>query len=173
MSPGPGVAMGTEVACRRMGIDERGDAAWLLGAFLRGDAHYLASSSAYGDGGADALQGALALFLARPELGFAWLAYARNPGAHPAAVGACVVCYAISTSRGTLVAKLDDVSVDPAWRGRGVGKGMLSALAEELRHAGVTRIDTACHRDNGPAWQFYARLGYCPLHEERLSLLLA
>ncbi len=36
-----------------------------------------------------------------------------SPATADAAVGACVVCYAISTSRGGLVAKLDDVTIDP------------------------------------------------------------
>ena len=114
---------------------------------------------------------ALELFLARPEIGFVWLASTVDAdAAHP--VGACVVCYAISTSRGTLVAKLDDVTVAAGWQGRGVGQAMLGALAEHLRTHAITRIDTACHRDNAQAWRFYERLGFRPLDEERISLLL-
>ena len=90
----------------------------------------------------------------------------------PAIVGACVVCHAISTSRGTLVAKLDDVTIRDDWRGRGVGGAMLAALASHLLGHGVTRIDTACHRDNAGAWRFYERLGFRPLDEERIALLL-
>ena len=139
----------------------------LLGGFLGADAHYRSSSGAYGDGGPAALAKALDLFLARPELGFVWLARA---GAET--VGACVVCYAISTSRGSLVAKLDDVTIDARWQGRGVGTAMLGALANHLRDAGVGRIDTACHRANAGAWRFYARHGFKPLDEERIALLL-
>ena len=144
----------------------------LLGEFLREDGYFLASSGAYGDGGGDALARALDLFLARPELGFVWLASAGR-GAARATAGACVVCYAISTSRGTLVAKLDDVTVGGRWQGRGIGTAMLAALGDALRARGVTRIDTACHRDNAGAWRFYERLGFRPLDEERLALLLA
>jgi GNAT superfamily N-acetyltransferase len=143
----------------------------LLSEFLRGDDHYLASSGAYGDGGGDALARALDLFLARPEIGFVWLASADVGGAQ-AAVGACVVCYAISTSRGTLVAKLDDVTIGQDWQGRGVGSAMLAALGDDLRARGITRMDTACHRDNAGAWRFYERLGFRPLEEERMALLL-
>ncbi|MFO1313425.1 MAG: GNAT family N-acetyltransferase, partial [Burkholderiales bacterium] len=127
-----------------------------------------ASSSAYGDGGAEALDRALALFLARPEIGFVWLAFDGER-----AVGACVVCRAISTSRGSVVAKLDDVTVHPDWQGRGVGAAMLSQLREHLRDEGMTRIDCGCHRDNEGAWRFYERLGFRPLDEERLALLIA
>jgi ribosomal protein S18 acetylase RimI-like enzyme len=141
----------------------------LLSEFLRGDGHYLASSVAYGDGGADALARALQLFLDRPELGFVWLASDEKAGA----LGACVVCYAISTSRGSLVAKLDDVVVRDGWQGRGVGATMLTELAAHLRARDVTRIDSACHRNNAAAWHFYERLGFRPLDEERIAWLIA
>ena len=49
---------------------------------------------------------------------------------------------------------------------------MLDALAAHLRAHGVTRIDTACHRDNRGAWRFYERLGFRPLDEERVALLV-
>ena len=159
------------VECEAMTAATRADARALLGAFLGDDAHYLASAAAYGDGGPEALDRALALFVARPELGFVWLAWASD-GAGRVAVGACVVCRAISTSRGGLVAKLDDVTIKPGWQGRGVGAAMLEALAARLRAEGASRIDTACHRDNAGAWRFYERLGFRSLDEERIAKLL-
>ena len=159
------------LACEPMTAATRGDARELLRAFLGGDEHYRASSAAYGDGGAEALDRALDLFVARPEVGFVWLAYARD-GGRRVAVGACVACRAISTSRGSLVAKLDDVTVRDGCQGRGVGGAMLESLASRLRAEGATRIDTACHRDNALAWRFYERLGFRPLDEERISWLI-
>ena len=161
----------TRIDCAPMTAATRGDAEALLGAFLRADTHYLASSATYGDGGGEALAHSLDLFLARPEIGFVWLARAAT-GDATVAVGACVVCHAISTSRGTLVAKLDDVTIRNGWQGRGIGGAMLDALASHLRARGITRIDTACHRDNAGAWRFYERRGFRPLDEERISLLL-
>jgi GNAT superfamily N-acetyltransferase len=155
------------IACAPMTAATRAGAARLLGQFLGADEHYRASAGAYGDGGPQALARALDLFLARPELGFVWIAEVDGEVA-----GACVVCYAISTSRGGLVAKLDDVTIAGAHQGQGVGTAMLRALAEHLRDAGIGRIDTACHRGNAGAWRFYARLGYRPLDEERIALLL-
>ena len=155
------------IQCARMTAESAGDARDLLAAFLRADAHYLASSAAYGDGGGAALDRALDLFLARPGIGFVWLARAGD-----VAAGACVVCRAISTSRGSVVAKLDDVTVHPQWRGRGVGQAMIAQLRDHLRDEGMTRIDCGCHRDNERAWRFYERLGFVPLDEERLALLL-
>ena len=156
------------IRCERMSPATVPHARALLGAFLHEDAHYRASAGAYGDGGGEALDRALALFLAHPAIGFVWLAYADE-----IAVGACVVCRAISTSRGTVVAKLDDVTIDPDWQRKGVGGAMLSQLRDHLRVEGMTRIDCGCHRANERAWRFYQRLGFVALDEERLALLIA
>lgn len=161
----------TSLHCAPMTGATRDEARRLLGRFLEGDAHYRSSALAYGDGGVPALDRALDLFLSRPEVGFVWLALAPG-GAGDRAVGACVVCRAISTSRGSLVAKLDDVTIADDWRGRGVGGRMLAALADHLRAEGMSRIDCGCHRANEGAWRFYARLGFRPLDEERLAWLL-
>jgi len=104
-----------------MNARTRAAAAELLGAFLSDDAHYRASAVQYGDGGRPALERALDLFLAHPAIGFVWLASTTDA----TLVGACVVCHAISTSRGSLVAKLDDVTIREGWQGRGVGTTML------------------------------------------------
>jgi ribosomal protein S18 acetylase RimI-like enzyme len=163
--------MASDLFCAPMTAATRGEARRLLGKFLEGDAHYRSSSAVYGDGGAAALDRALDLFLARPEVGFVWLALATT-AAGSSAVGACVVCRAISTSRGTLVAKLDDVTIADDFRGRGVGVRMLTTLADHLRAEGMSRIDCGCHRSNEGAWRFYARLGFRPLDEERIAWLL-
>ncbi len=101
---------------RKMTARQSADAQALLQTFLREDEHYLDSSAAYGDAGPKALSRAIALFLRRPELGFVWLAYADGKPA-----GCCVVCYAVSTSMGKVVGKLDDVFVAAGYRGKGVG----------------------------------------------------
>jgi GNAT superfamily N-acetyltransferase len=151
----------------RMDAAALGEAEALFLAFLREDAHYLDVASVYGDGGPQALRRALELFVARPELGFVWMARRDSE-----VVGCCVVCFAISTSRGGLVAKLDDVNVRPGLEGQGIGTAMLEALKAELRPLGVSRIDTATHFDNPGARRFYGRHGFRSLREERLSCLL-
>ncbi len=150
-----------------MGAADVAQAEALFLAFLQQDAHYLEVAAAYGDGGPDALKRALALFIDRPELGFVWMA--RSQGE---VVGCCVACYAISTSRGALVVKLDDVNVRPGLEGRAIGSAMLDSLKAELRRVGVTRIDTATHFDNPGARRFYERHGFASLREERMSCLL-
>jgi len=155
------------ITFKRMTRDLAPAAFELLNAFLREDEHYLASSAVYGDGGEPALRNALELFLQRPELGFVWLAL---DGERP--VGVCFVCLAISTSTGTVVAKLEDVFVAHGWRSRGVGTQLLSSLVDELRRLGVKRVDTAVHFDNPRARRFYERNGFRSLGEERLARVI-
>ena len=155
------------ISCARMRKADIARVEALFLAFLREDPHYLEVASVYGDGGPEALERALRLFVERPELGFVWMARRGKD-----VVGCCVVCFAISTSRGSLVAKLDDVNVRPGLEGQGVGSAMMGALKEELQGAGVTRIDTATHFDNPGARRFYERHGFESLHEERMSCLI-
>ena len=155
------------IRCRKMGAADVHDAFHMLSDFLSADEHYRASSQAYGDLGMQGLNNALDLFLERPELGFVWMAFDENGVA-----GICVVCYAISTSMGSVVAKLDDVSVKPDRRGKGVGSELLNQLKEQLRKEAVTRIDVAVHLENPQARSFYERAGFVALNEERLSCLI-
>ena len=155
------------ITCRKMGAADVKDAFHMLSDFLRVDEHYLASSQAYGDLGLAGLNNALDLFLEHPELGFVWMAYDEDGCA-----GICVVCYAISTSMGSVVAKLDDVSVKPDRRGKGTGTEMLELLKEQLRKEAVTRIDVAVHLQNPEARRFYEKGGFVALNEERLSCLI-
>lgn len=153
--------------CTRMTRETASDARLLLERFLSEDEYYLASSEAYGHGGSGALDQALALFVSKPELGFVWLAYESGI---PVAV--CIVCFAISTSTGTIVAKLDDVYVDQDKQGKGIGSLHLSRLKQELVRMGVKRIDTSVHHGNNGAERFYLNNGFRFLNEERLSCVL-
>jgi len=160
-----------KLRCLKMTKRTRADAHALLQKFLSEDEHYLDSSAAYGDKGPElgpkALARAITLFLRKPELGFVWLAYADGKAA-----GVCIVCYAVSTSIGGVVAKLDDVFVADGYRGKGVGTKMIEALKAELKKKKVGRIDTAVHLRNPGAARYYARLGFKSLGEERLALVL-
>ena len=144
------------ITCRRMRAADVREAFEMLSKFLTADEHYLASSAAYGDQGVKGLNDALDLFMERPELGFVWMAFDEN-----GAAAVCVVCYAISTSMGAVVAKLDDVSVK-----------LMEQLKSELRREGVTRIDVAVHLDNPDARRFYEKSGFVRLNEERLSCVI-
>lgn len=102
-----------------------------------------------------------------PEFGFIWLAYVGSD-----AVGVCVVSYAISTSIGGWVAKLDDLFVATEMQRQGIATEMLRGLADELRDEGVRRIDTSVYSQNRNAERHYKQLGFKALGEERLALVL-
>jgi ribosomal protein S18 acetylase RimI-like enzyme len=155
------------ITCRKMKAADVQDAFIMLTTFLSEDEHYLASSKAYGDIGVRGLNDALDLFLERPELGFVWMGFDEA-----GAAGICVVCYAISTSMGSVVAKLDDVSVKQERRGKGVGTDLLEQLKDQLRKESVTRIDVAVHKDNPEARHFYEKLGFVSLNEERMAAVI-
>lgn len=155
------------ITCRKMTAPDVTDAFNMLSAFLSEDEHYLASSKAYGDRGIQGLNDALYLFLEHPDLGFVWMAYDEQ-----GAAGICVICYAVSTSMGALVAKLDDVSVKKDRRGQGIGTALLDQLKAQLKKESVRRIDVAVHVDNPKAREFYERIGFVPLNEERLACVI-
>ncbi len=155
------------ITCRKMTAPDVSEAFNMLSTFLSEDEHYRASSQAYGDRGIQGLNDALYLFLEHPDLGFVWMAYDDD-----GAAGICVVCYAVSTSMGALVAKLDDVSVKADRRGEGIGTVLIKALKEQLTKESVARIDVAVHLQNAEARAFYERLGFQPLNEERLACVI-
>ncbi len=155
------------ITCRKMTNGEIPDAFAMLRDFLTEDEHYLASSKAYGDSGEGGLRKALELFTERPDLGFVWLAYDEKD-----VVAVCVISYAISTSLGKLVAKLDDVSVRKDRRGQGVGTKLLEQLKLQLKEESIGRIDVGVHVENQEARRFYERLGFVALNEERLACVI-
>ena len=155
------------ITCRKMSAADVTDAFEMLTAFLNEDEHYLASSKAYGHRGFHGLNDALDLFLEQPELGFVWMAYDDGGVA-----GICVIGYGISTSMGTVVAKLDDVSVKADRRGKGIGTTLLQQLKEQLKKESVMRIDVAVHVNNPEARRFYEQLGFAALNEERLACVI-
>ncbi len=155
------------ITCRKMTADLVPDAYEMLRQFLSEDEHYLASSQAYGDRGLRGIVDALDLFLEQPELGFVWVAFDEQ-----GAAGICVICYAISTSIGAVVAKLDDVSVKEDRRGKGVGTALMEQLKEQLRRESVTRIDVGVHLENPAARKFYERIGFVALNEERMACVI-
>ncbi|MEK6280040.1 MAG: GNAT family N-acetyltransferase [Acidobacteriota bacterium] len=155
------------ITCRKMTAADVSEAFAMLRTFLAEDEHYLASSKAYGDRGFQGLNDALDLFLEQPELGFVWMAYDDD-----GAAAICVISYAISTSMGEVVAKLDDVSVKSDRQGKGIGTALLEQLKVQLRTESVARIDVAVHVDNPEARHFYENLGFIALREERLACVI-
>jgi GNAT superfamily N-acetyltransferase len=60
---------------------------------------------------------------------------------------------------------LEDLFVRPEMRGRGIGKGLLRALAEIARDRGCARMEWSVLDWNQPAIDFYKSLGAVPKDE--------
>lgn len=75
-------------------------------------------------------------------------------------VGMVNVLFTVSTALGTRAALLEDVIVDPARRGQGLGGQLIEAAIAFARDAGCRRITLTTDADNVDAHRFYRRHGF-------------
>lgn len=57
---------------------------------------------------------------------------------------------------------VENVAVLPAWRGHGLGKRLMDALADIARERNCSMLTLDAYASNLPARAFYERLGYHP-----------
>jgi GNAT superfamily N-acetyltransferase len=98
---------------------------------------------------------ALHAILASPETGA--ILVMRETGT---ILGMVSLLYTVSTFLGGRVALLEDMVVDPAWRGQGHGRTLLQSAIEHARAAGCRRITLLTDEDNAPARAFYEIFGF-------------
>jgi ribosomal protein S18 acetylase RimI-like enzyme len=77
----------------------------------------------------------------------------------------------LSTWRGRLNLYIQDLYVEPAERGRGLGRSLLAAAALEGKKRGCKGLLLAVEISNADAARFYTRLGFQRIEEERHWLL--
>jgi GNAT superfamily N-acetyltransferase len=70
-----------------------------------------------------------------------------------------------STFRGQPGLYLEDIFVKPGFRGRGIGKGLLAAVARRAVERGCGRLEWSVLDWNAPAIGFYRSLGARPMDE--------
>ena len=104
-----------------------------------------------------------ALFGAQPR-GFCDIAEWTTAGRSETA-GFALWFYNFSTFRGRHGLYLEDLFVRPAHRGRGIGRALLSNLAQRCLREGLTRLEWSVLDWNAPALRFYASLGAVALEE--------
>jgi GNAT superfamily N-acetyltransferase len=75
-------------------------------------------------------------------------------------VGMCTVQLSVSTARGGLSAGVEDVVVDAAHRGSGLGARLMAAAEAWARDQGAVRIALLADETNAPALDFYGHLGF-------------
>jgi GNAT superfamily N-acetyltransferase len=97
-------------------------------------------------------------------------------GPHPAAevaiaswdeqpAGFAIYFHNFSTFAGRSGIYLEDLFVDPQFRGKGIGKSLLVYLARLAEARGCARIDWAVLDWNEPAKRFYRKLGAEPMED--------
>lgn len=93
----------------------------------------------------------LSLLLQSPQ---AHIVVAQSAGQ---VVGMASLQLVISTAEGAPAGWVEDVVVDPAYRGQGIGGRMLDDLAAWAQQRGATRLQLLADRDNQVAGDFYRR----------------
>ena len=83
------------------------------------------------------------------------------------AVGFALYFYNFSTFLGKRGIYLEDIYVEPEYRGRGIGSSLLTRLAKVARAEGCGRVEWAVLTWNQPSIDFYHRLGAVTLEEWR------
>jgi len=87
------------------------------------------------------------------------------------AVGLALYFFNFSTFLGRRGLYLEDLYVQPAWRGKGIGKSLLQALAKVAVEKQCGRMEWAVLDWNTPAIGFYRGLGARILDEWRIVRL--
>jgi GNAT superfamily N-acetyltransferase len=82
-----------------------------------------------------------------------------------APVGFCLFFHNYSTFMGQPGLYLEDLFVQPEWRGKGVGRALLSHLAKLAVQRKCARFEWAVLDWNAPAIAFYRSLGAAPMHD--------
>jgi GNAT superfamily N-acetyltransferase len=77
-------------------------------------------------------------------------------------IGMCTAQLLVSTAEGGTSALVEDVVVLPAWQTQGIGKRLMTAIAEWSALQGATRIQLLADRNNTRALGFYHQIGYNP-----------
>jgi len=97
-------------------------------------------------------------------------------GAHPVAevviaevdgtpVGFALFFHNFSTFLGLPGIYIEDLYIEPAWRGKGIGRALLSYVGGLAKERGCGRLEWAVLDWNEPAISFYKNLGARPLND--------
>jgi len=98
---------------------------------------------------------ALSLIIENPELGRIFVCDVDG-----VVEGMIMLLFTVSTFLGEKVALLEDMVVDPEWRGKGLGSLLINHAVEFARREGLGRITLLTDRDNEGAQQFYRSKGF-------------
>jgi len=93
--------------------------------------------------------------LAAPALGRIWLIERAGRD-----VGYVALCFGFSFEWGGRDGIVDELFVEPAWRGRGVARAALSALLADAARLGLRAVHLEVERGSAAAERLYRSLGF-------------
>jgi GNAT superfamily N-acetyltransferase len=76
------------------------------------------------------------------------------------AIGMVVLLFTVSTALGSRVAILEDMVVDPGFRGQGIGTLLMQEVFDYAEREGLGRITLLTDHDNTAAHDFYTGSGF-------------
>jgi len=97
----------------------------------------------------------VSMIIRNPELGRIFVAEVDG-----VIQGMVMLLFTVSTFLGQRVALLEDMVVDPAWRGKGLGSLLIDHVLHFARREGLYRITLLTDRDNESAQHFYDSKGF-------------
>lgn len=126
-----------------------------------------------------AMQAAARALLDSSQVGALFVAEAGGATADAEAGGALVGVLGVSWQTAIHIpgryALIQDLWVDPSWRGQAVGRGLLAALFELSRELALTRAEVGLPREDYAGLQateaFYRAAGFTPLGARMRRLL--
>jgi GNAT superfamily N-acetyltransferase len=111
---------------------------------------------------------AFTALLSDERLGSVWLIQSEAKD-----VGYLVVTLGYSMEYGGLDAILDDLFIQPAYRGLGLATDAMKQMREFCIELGVRAMHLEVARDNAPAQAAYRRVGFASTDRQLLTLRLA
>ena len=75
-------------------------------------------------------------------------------------IGMCSGQLTVSTAEGGPALLVEDVVVRGDWHGRGIGRRLMESLGAWADEKRVSRLQLLADRNNGPALDFYTKLGW-------------
>ncbi|MBI4792999.1 MAG: GNAT family N-acetyltransferase [Deltaproteobacteria bacterium] len=75
-------------------------------------------------------------------------------------IGMCSGQLTVSTAEGGPALLVEDVVVRGDWHGRGIGRRLMESLGAWAGEKRVSRLQLLADRNNGPALDFYHKLGW-------------